>query len=175
MVFFGRKSFHYNLSVCLCDLISAEKKKTLEFFMISHKKGYMLVKYVNMNFLFAAKEAIKTSSIEQLIFAVIGLLVAFTGFIGVKTRQIKKSVDQVNNAVNHVGPGGRTLTDRVDRIEETLVVVQYDQTQIKTNIVSLGDKIDSANTKSEEVLKSHVETKKKIDELITKIPKRKND
>lgn len=128
-----------------------------------------------------------------LILAVAGLLTTLTGYIGLKTKESAKqaktannenkellqelqtAIDQINNAVNHVLPGQLPLTQRVDRIDEALIVLQFDQNSIKTEVTGMSEKVDSANTMAEELLKAHVHTQEKIDELIRKIPKRKND
>lgn len=103
------------------------------------------------------------------------LAVAVAGYFEIRTRQIKKSVDQINHAVNHVQPGQLPLTQRVDRIDEGLVVVQFDQNAIKTELAGLSSQIQHTNRISEDLLKSHVQTREHLDALINKMPKRKDD
>jgi len=93
--------------------------------------------------------------------------------------EISTSVEQVNKAVNHVKPGTPPLTQRVDRIEET-------QTKAKSQLEdfiedtngkfkSINEKQDVTNASIEKLLESHVETRKRFDDAIKAIPKRKDD
>lgn len=116
------------------------------------------------------------TGLESQIAPLIAALIVLLGTINVYfLKKIKQDTTQVNNAVNHVTPGGRTLTDRVDRIEETLVIVQYDQQQAKSAALEAKESIESTNDMIEKLLESHVHTNERLAALIEKIPKRRTD
>lgn len=126
--------------------------------------------------------AISDALDTQLVLLVGGLitLVGIANAILLKKLNIK--TEQVNNAVNHVEPGKKPLTQRVDRIEETLHTIQYDMDVAKQTAMDVSEKtVDNADrieeTKGmvESLLKSHVETKDKLEEILLVIPKRKTD
>lgn len=99
-----------------------------------------------------------------------------------KVSETKKEVSQVNNAVNHVEAGKKPLTQRVDRIEETLHTIQYDMDVAKKTAIEVSEKtadnsknVDDAKVMIEELMKSHVNNVEKLDEILKAIPKRKTD
>ena len=111
--------------------------------------------------------------------SVIGLIGVVNAYI---LSRIKRETSQVNNAVNHVEPGKKTLTERVDRIEENLHVVQYDLDAVKKSMFEIMDSISKQKGLSEGLLKTHVESRaevvqlsSKLDDLMKAIPKRKDD
>lgn len=100
--------------------------------------------------------------------------------------EISTSVEQVNKAVNHVDEGKPPLTQRVDRIEETQSASKIQLENLAntteqfikttdTKFTSMNDKQDITNAAIENLLESHVETRKKFEEAIKSIPKRKQD
>jgi len=116
---------------------------------------------------------------DQIAYAVIVLLGTLNVFF---LQKIKKDTGQVNNAVNHVGPNGKPLTERVDRIEETLHTIQYDQDQAKQAAIAakdlaagLGTDITDTRQMVESLMSSHVKTRDKLDEIVKFLPKRKDD
>ncbi len=119
---------------------------------------------------------------NQLVLLVGGLITLVGSANIFLLRAIKRDTTQVNNAVNHVEPGKKPLTQRVDRVEETLVVMQYEQGLAKTaaieakkTVESLAASVDETQTMIEKLMTSHVHTNEKIDDLIDKMPKRKSD
>ncbi len=111
-----------------------------------------------------------------------GILLA----IFARIQSVKKDTSQVNNAVNHVDPGKKPLTQRVDRIEENLHTVQYDMDIAKKAAMEVAHKVDQTaddltQTKNmvEGLMVSHVETKKELlaalEDIKDVIPKRKTD
>ena len=111
---------------------------------------------------------------------------ALIGLIGLGNiyflKTIKKDTGQVNSAVNHVEPGKKPLTQRVDRIEETLHTIQYDMDIAKKAAMDVSaqtadnsEKIDDTKTMVEQLMKSHVANVEKLDEILLVIPKRKTD
>lgn len=114
--------------------------------------------------------------LEAQIAPIAAALLALLGTINIYfLKRIKQDTSQVNNAVNHVGIGKRPLTERVDRIEETLVEVQYDQQQAKSAAIATKKSVEDNNAMMEKLLESHVHTNEKLSELIQKMPKRKTD
>lgn len=128
--------------------------------------------------MFAISEALD-AQLVTLMGALIGLLgLANVYFLN----KIKKDTGQVNTAVNHVEPGKKPLTQRVDRIEETLHTIQYDMDvakktamDVSAQVVGNSEKIDDTKTMVEELMKSHVANVAKLDEILDVMPKRKTD
>lgn len=128
--------------------------------------------------MFAISEALD-AQLVTLMGALIGLLgLANIYFLN----KIKKDTGQVNTAVNHVEPGKKPLTQRVDRIEETLHTIQYDMDVAKKTAMDVSaqtadnsEKIDDTKTMVEELMKSHVANIAKLDEILDVMPKRKTD
>lgn len=128
--------------------------------------------------MFAISEALD-AQLVTLMGALIGLLgLANIYFLN----KIKKDTGQVNTAVNHVEPGKKPLTQRVDRIEETLHTIQYDMDVAKKTTMDVSaqtadnsEKIDDTKTMVEELMKSHVANVAKLDEILDVMPKRKTD
>lgn len=97
-------------------------------------------------------------------------------------RTIKKDTSQVNTAVNHIEPGKKRLTERVDRIEETLHTIQHNMYIAKGAAIEVADR-SKANTANlvrtnnmmETLLASHVDTKHKLEQILDFMPKRKSD
>jgi septal ring factor EnvC (AmiA/AmiB activator) len=99
-----------------------------------------------------------------------------------KVSETKKEVSQVNNAVNHVEVGKKPLTQRVDRIEETLHTIQYDMDVAKQTAMDVSEKtadnsenIDKTKVMVEELMKAHVANIEKLDKILKVMPKRKSD
>ena len=128
--------------------------------------------------MFAISEALDA----QLV-AFMGALIGLLGLANIYfLNKIKKDTGQVNTAVNHVEPGKKTLTQRVDRIEETLHTIQYDMDVAKKTAIEVSaqtadnsEKIDDTKTMVEELMKSHVANVAKLDEILDVMPKRKTD
>ena len=128
--------------------------------------------------MFAISEALDA----QLV-AFMGALIGLLGLANIYfLNKIKKDTGQVNTAVNHVEPGKKTLTQRVDRIEETLHTIQYDMDVAKKTAIDVSaqtadnsEKIDDTKTMVEELMKSHVANVAKLDEILDVMPKRKTD
>jgi len=128
--------------------------------------------------MFAISEALDA----QLV-AFMGTLIGLLGLANIYfLNKIKKDTGQVNTAVNHVEPGKKTLTQRVDRIEETLHTIQYDMDVAKKTAIDMSaqtadnsEKIDDTKTMVEELMKSHVANVAKLDEILDVMPKRKTD
>ncbi len=107
------------------------------------------------------------------------LLTTFNNYILLK---IKRETSIVNTAVNHVEPGKKPLTQRVDRIEETLHTIQYDMDVAKKTAIDVSaqtadnsTKINDTKQMVEQLMKSHVNNVAKLDEILNVIPKRKDD
>ena len=90
-------------------------------------------------------------------------------------KKTHKEVVQVNNAVNRVIPGTATLTDRVDRIEATLVEASFDVGKLKKFTVEFRRILNGVNATIEKVLESHVETRAMVHDVYKSMPKRKDD
>lgn len=116
------------------------------------------------------------SHLEPQLVALISAAIILLGTINVWfLNRIKQETSQVNNAVNHVGPNKRPLTERVDRIDETLVVMQYEQAQAKHAAIESKTAIEKFGSVIEQLMISHVKTNEKLEEIIKTMPKRKND
>lgn len=125
-------------------------------------------------------------SLENIAYSIIillgGIIVAYLKGIKRDAKSIKQDTTQVNNAVNHIQPGSPTLTLRVDRIEETLHTIQYDQDQAKQAAIQvkdvtseLGNEITQTKLMVENLMKSHVNISDKLENMLNVMPKRKED
>jgi len=94
-----------------------------------------------------------------------GLLAALSTLISTinlwLATKIKRETSAVNTAVNHVEEGKLPLTRRIDRIEETLVVVEYDQRKLKETITNMDTKLDKSYRLTESLLKAATAVKEK--------------
>ena len=114
--------------------------------------------------------------IDSLLAPLVGTVVVLLGTINVWfLKKIKMDTMQVNNAVNHVPAGGVTLTQRVDRIESTLTVIQYDQTLAKKAAIETKNVVDGTNEAVEQLMAAHVHTNERLDTMLRQLPKRKTD
>ena len=114
--------------------------------------------------------------IDSLLAPLVGTVVVLLGTINVWfLKKIKMDTMQVNNAVNHVPAGGATLTQRVDRIESTLTVIQYDQTLAKDTAIETKQAADRTNGTIEQLMEAHVRTNERLDSLLLQLPKRNTD
>lgn len=111
-----------------------------------------------------------------------GIIVTHLKAIKRDAKAIKNDTTQVSNAVNHIAPGAPTLTLRVDRIEETLHTIQYDQDQAKSAAIQakdlaskLGVEISETKTMVEMLMKSHVNINETLNNVLDVMPKRKGD
>mgnify|MGYP006921303708 CR=1 FL=1 len=93
--------------------------------------------------------------------------------------EISADVKKVYKNVNDVAPGTPTMSKRVDRIEVTQTEAKQQLEDFiettNTKFDSTGQKLDVTNASIEKLLESHVETRKKFDDAIKAIPKRKED
>jgi hypothetical protein len=115
-------------------------------------------------------------TLDTLLAPLIGTVVVLLGTINVYfLKKIKLDTMAVNNAVNHVPPGGATLTQRVDRIEKTLTVIQYDQTVAKDAAIETKTSSDKTNNVIDQLMAAHVRTNERLDALLLQLPKRNTD
>lgn len=100
------------------------------------------------------------------------LAVALVGLVElIKLRMlkgIKKDTTQVNNAVNHVEPGKKPLTQRVDKIEEDVHTLHY-----KADVMTR--ELGAVSNRSEKNSEKIDETKELVRQLFDVVPKRKDD
>lgn len=121
--------------------------------------------------------------LENQLILLVGSLIGLVGVANaVLLKKLNTKAEQVNTAVNHVEPGKKPLTQRVDRIEETLHTIQYDMDIAKKAAIDVSaqtadnsEKIDDTKTMVEQLMKSHVANVEKLDEILLVIPKRKTD
>ncbi len=121
--------------------------------------------------------------LENQLILLVGSLIGLVGVANaVLLKKLNTKAEQVNTAVNHVEPGKKPLTQRVDRIEETLHTIQYDMDIAKKAAMDVSaqtadnsEKIDDTKTMVEQLMKSHVANVEKLDEILLVIPKRKTD
>lgn len=111
-----------------------------------------------------------------------GIIVTYLKTIKKDAKAIKRDTTQVNVAVNHIEPGKKPLTQRVDRIEETLHTIQYDMDIAKTASIETSDRsktnasnLVKTNNMMESLMESHVENKKQLSQILDLMPKRKDD
>lgn len=93
--------------------------------------------------------------------------------------EISANLEQVNTAVNHVGKGTPPLTERVDanaaNIKSIGATLEEFKESTEEKFNETTKKLDENNAAVEMLISSHVETRKKFEEVIKAMPKRSGD